>query len=134
MAILYNVHRDNRENSQHYYYGRACILNTVDTNLLAERIEGKCTLTKSDIVACITALVDEMTYLLQNSNAVKLDGFGTFKIGIKTRGAKTAKDFTVADNIKGFRCNFLPAGKKSLASGKMTRSFIEGCTAKKFGE
>ncbi len=134
MAILYNIKRDNRENSQHYYYGRACILNTVDTQMLAERIQDKCTLTKTDIVAVIDALVGEMTFLLQNSNAVKLNGFGTFKIGIKTRGAKTAKEFTVTENVKGFRLNFLPEGHKSLATGKMTRTFLEGCTVKKYGE
>ena len=109
-------------------------MNTVDTDQLAERISGKCTVTKADIVGVITALIDEMKFLLQNSNAVKLDGFGTFKINLKTRGARTAKEFNVADNIRGFRVNFLPQGKKSLASGKMTRCFLEGVQVKRYGE
>lgn len=134
MALLYSVKRDNRQDSKHLYYGRACIVNTVDTAMLAALIESKCTLTKTDIKAVIDALVDQMTFLLQNSNAVKLNGFGTFKIGIKTVGAESAHDFTVTDNIKGFRLNFLPEGHKDVGSGKMTRTFLDGCTVKKYGE
>lgn len=134
MPLLYTVKRDNRLNSKHLYYGKACIINTVDTNKLADLIVGKCTLTKSDVVGCITALVEEMTFLLQNSNSVKLDGFGTFKLGIKTVGAESAHDFTVTDNIKGVRCLFLPEGRKNGATGKMGRTFTEGVKFKRYGE
>ena len=134
MAILTKVYRDNREKSQNLYYGRAVILNTLGTNDLAEIIQNNCTVKKSDVVAVLMELVEVMTAQLQNSNAVRLDGFGTFKIGLKTHGAASAKEFSCDDNVDGFRCNFTPIGKKDVASGKMKRVFTDGCRAKKYQE
>ena len=36
---------------------------------------------------------------MQDSKRVKLDGFGSFKIGVSCKGARSAKAFTVTDNI-----------------------------------
>ena len=130
MAILTKVYRGNREKSQSVYYGRAVILNTLGTKELAEIIQANCTVKKSDVVAVLTELVEVMTTQLQNSNAVRLDGFGTFKVGLKTHGAASKKEFSCAENIDGFRCNFIPEGKKDMASKKMKRVFLDGCKAK----
>lgn len=134
MAILTKIYRDNREQSQNLYYGRAVILNTLNTNDLAQIIQANCTVKKSDVVAVLTELVEVMTTQLQNSNAIKLDGFGTFKIGIKSAGATSAKEYSVADHIVGFRCNFTPEGKKDPATKKLKRCFLDGCKAKRYGE
>ena len=133
MAVLYSIYRDKREDSNHFYYGRSVVLNTVNTQDLAKRVQANCSMKYSDVIAVIAELVEVMGIELQNSNAVHLDGFGTFKIGLNTTGAPTAKEFT-ADNVKRCKIKFLPEGKKSLATKKMVRTFLDNVKLKKFGE
>ena len=96
MALLYNLYQDNRTTGTKKYYARAVQINTLHTEDLAKRIEEKCTLNIADILACIKALVDEMKYELKNSNVVELDGFGNFRLGLKSMGAEKAEQFTTA--------------------------------------
>lgn len=132
MAILTKVYRDNRGKSQNLYYGRAVVLNTLHTKDLAKVIQQNCTVKMSDVVAVLTELTEVMTTELQNGNIVRLDGFGSFRIAVRTTGATTAKEFSISDNVKGFRCNFMPEGKKDSTSGKMKRAFLAGCRAVKY--
>ena len=131
MAVFYKLYQDNRKNGTRRYYARPVALNVVDTNMLADRIQVKCTLHKSDILACIAALVEEMRTELCNSNIVKLDGFGIFKASLKSTGADDPKLFNVSENIQGVKVNFLPSGHKSQ-NGKITRDMLDGVTVKKY--
>ena len=63
---------------------------------------------------------------------MKLDGFGTFKIGLKTVGAVKAEDFSVSRNVTGLRVNFLSEGKKDVATNKVTRKFLQGAVLQKY--
>ena len=132
MALLYKIVRDNRKNSTNLYYGRAVQINTIDTDGLADIIQRNCTLKKSDVIAVIAELVEVMTDQLQNSVTVKLDGFGSFKIGLKTVGADKPENFTISRNVKGLRVNFVSAGKKDQATNKVTRTFLGGATLQKY--
>ena len=132
MALLYKIVRDNRKNSGNRYYGRAVQLQMVDTNALAEIIQRNCTVKKSDVLAVINELIEVMTDQLQNSVTVKLDGFGTFKIGLKTVGADKPENFGISRNVKGLRVNFISAGKKDQATNKVVRSFLGGATLQKY--
>lgn len=87
MPVLYKVKKIERKYSDgrvdpanNKWYANAVIVNTVSTDKIAERIEEKCSLTKSDVKGCIEALIYEIKTQLQNSYAVKLDGLGTFKM------------------------------------------------------
>ena len=50
-----------------------------------------------------------MNNQLLNSYSVKLDGLGTFKVTIKSRGAIEASEFSAAINIYGWAVKILPA-------------------------
>lgn len=132
MALMYKVVKDNRIDSDHLWYARALQLNTVGTEQLAEIIQRNCSMKKSDVLAVLTELVEVMTDQLQNSMTVKLDGFGSFKLGIKSIGADTEEKFTVQRNVTGMRVNFLAEGKKNPATNKVTRTFLGGCTLQKY--
>ena len=114
MALLYKLVRDNRKDSNNLWYGKAVQINSIDMEGIAEIIQRNCTVKKSDVLAVLTELVETMTDQLQNSVTVKLDGFGTFKIGLKTVGAVKAEDFAVSRNVRGLRVNFLSEGKKDI--------------------
>ena len=132
MSLLYKIVRDNRKNSTNLYYGRAVQIQAIGTDQLADIIQRNCTLKKSDVVAVINELVEVMTDQLQNSVTVKLDGFGTFKIGLKTVGADKPENFSISRNVKGLRVNFVSAGKKDQATNKVTRTFLGGATLQKY--
>ena len=132
MALLYKIVRDNRKNSGNLYYGRAVQIQSVDTDGLADIIQRNCTVKKSDVLAVINELIEVMTDKLQNSCTVKLDNFGTFKIGLKTVGADKPEDFSISRNVSGLRVNFISAGKKDQSTNKVVRTFLGGATLQKY--
>ena len=129
MAVLYKLYQDNRKNSEHKgeWYARAIQTNTIGTQQLADIIQRNCTAKRSDVLAVITELVEVMRNELQASHRVKLDGFGSFKIGINTHPAKDASEFSVAKNVYGLHVNFTPEVK--IAADKTRQiAFLSGCT------
>ena len=65
--------------------------------------------------------VDQM----QDSKRVKLDGFGSFKIAMQSKGAQTAGKFSVAEHVKGLRVLFLPE-RSTDSSGNRIKQFLQG--------
>lgn len=108
-----------------YWYARAAQIGTADTKDLAVRIGERCTVTEADILAVISALVNEMTHNLKNGMRVKLDGFGSFKIAIRSTGVKEVKDFSAAKNIKCPHVIFQP--ETHVGADKMRiKNFVAG--------
>lgn len=125
--IRYKLYQDNRKNSTHKgeWYARAVVVGVTNLETLAERIQRNCTAKKSDVMAVLTELVEVMNDELQAGHRVKLDGFGSFKIGIRSKGADSAKQYSVAKHVTGVRCNFQPESKKS-ADGTRVKTFLTG--------
>ena len=128
MAVHYRLYQNNNVESEQYkkWYGRAVALGTVTTDDLAAEIEANCTVKRADILAVLSELVVTMKKELQNSRRVKLDRFGTFKIGLKTVGCDTARDFNARQNVKGVRVIFSPELHIDV-TGRRLRSFLDGC-------
>ena len=95
--------------------------------MLAAIKQRNCTLKKADIVAVISELIETMADQLQDSKRVKLNGFGSFKIGIRGEGADSAADFSTSKNIKGLHVLFQPEVKTD-GSGLRQKTFITGCS------
>ena len=140
MAILYKLWQDNRKTSLYpgKWYAKAVHQTTVGLSDVAERIQRNCSMKKSDVQAVLTEMVEVLKDELQNSNIVRLDGFGSFKVGMKTKPAATAAAFNAAKNVAGYRINFLPASH-SLPNGVNTkgharhtviRNLLEGVNCK----
>ena len=131
MAVLYRLSKNNNRFSKAYgkWFSHAVMTNTVDTDALATIMQRNCTVKKSDILAVITELIETMQDQLQNSNRVKLNGFGSFKIGIENAkgGAETAADFSSGKHIKGLHVLFQPEVKTD-SSGQRQKTFISGCS------
>ena len=131
MAVRYKLYMNNRKNSptKGKWYARAAVQNVVDLDALAKRIQANCTAKRADVMAVLSELVEVMTTELQNSNRVKLDGFGSFKIGLKSGPATSAKTFNAQKDIKGMRVLFQPEVHTNPATGRV-RTFLTGCTVK----
>lgn len=115
---------NNRKNSptKGKVYGRAVYSNIVHINDLCEEIEEKCTLTDVDVTATVTALISSMAKHLCSGDKVVLDGFGSFKVGIRTSPADTADKFGVG-NIKGTYIIYQPVTE--LINGHRVKSLLK---------
>lgn len=93
--------KNNRKNSptRGMIYGRAVVNKVVHTSAIAKKITERCTVTEPDILAVINALMTEISANIADGNKVVLDEFGSFKLGIRTTPAESARKFTEA-NIK----------------------------------
>ena len=129
MSVFYRLSKVTSPKAKGYgkWYPRAVITQTVDTEMLATIMQRNCTLKKADIVAVISELIETMADQLQDSKRVKLNGFGSFKIGIRGEGANSAADFSTSKNIKGLHVLFQPEVKTD-GSGLRQKTFITGCS------
>lgn len=129
MGIQYVTYQNNRKGGNQMWYGRAVHPSTVDLDVIADRVQRICSMTRGDVLAVLTEMVSVMKDELQNSNKVRLNGLGTFYIGLQTTPAASADDFNAQDNVRGFTVNFLAEGKKQ--NGKVVRTFTDGIKAVK---
>ena len=127
MPVPYKLYKNTRAGSktEGKWYARATHYSILDTDKLASQIESATTLTKPDIVACLAAFLQYIRDGLRAGQRVKLDKFGSFKVGMKTTPADTAKDFSATTNVKSVHVIFQPAVEVS-ADGKRTKSLLSG--------
>jgi len=132
MAVMYKLYQDTKATSKFKgkWYARALITDVVNTDMLAEKIQRNCSVKKSDVKAVLTELVEVMNDELQASHRVKLEGFGSFKIGLVTKPADTVKDFSAATNVVGMRVNFMPETHVDKSSRTRTKMFIAGASVR----
>ena len=127
MSVFYRLHQDQSVGTKRSgkWYARMVPTGVINTRQLAEIIQRNCTVKKSDVMAVLEELVETMRDQMQDSKRIKLDGFGSFKIGIQCRGARSAKAFTVSDNIESLHVVFTPE-RTSDTAGNRTKQFLQG--------
>ena len=133
MAVRYVLKKVNNDKSpiNGKWIGRAKVVNVVEIEQLAKEIQDSCSVKKSDVKAVLDELVEQMTHHLQNSERVKIAGFGSFKVGLKTKAADSPKTFKVSTNVKGIHVIFQPEVKTS-ADGSRTKTFLTGTVVKEY--
>ena len=117
--------KNNRKNSptRGMIYGRAVVNKVVHTSAIAKKITERCTVTEPDILAVINALMTEISANIADGNKVVLDEFGSFKLGIRTSPAVSAKKFTSA-NIKAMYIIYSPYSV--MDQGKRVKPMLSG--------
>ena len=135
MPVFYRLHQDQSVGTKRSgkWYARMVPTSCINTRQLAEIIQRNCTVKKSDVMAVLEELVETMRDQLQDSKRVKLDGFGSFKIGINCKGARSAKAFTVTDNIEGLHVVFTPERTHDQA-GNRVKQFLHGVKVEELPE
>ena len=133
MAVFVVIRQDKRKTSNNLWYGRTFNPNIIDTHGLAQRIQQNVSVKESDVYAVLIELAEVMTYELSNSNKIHLDRFGYFYPSVRSTGAATKKDWTIAENLKDCKVKFSPEYTKSAenaapgkASGLSSRALSNG--------
>lgn len=134
MAVSYKIKQYVNTNSEKngQYYARSVVTGIMDLNAVAYKIQQNCSMKKSDVLAVLTELVEVITEGVQDSKRVCIDGFGSFKIGLKSTVAPSVSEFT-QDNIKGFHVIFMPEYTVD-ATGKRTTKFLTGVKAQSYDQ
>ena len=83
------------------------------------------------MVAVVSALITEVSGQLALGNRVVLDGFGSFKVGLSSTPAASAKKFTSA-NIKCLRVIFQPAIE--MINGKRVKTLLKEVRVEELAE
>lgn len=71
------------------YHARIVGSETIKTEDLSKRISGSCSLTTSDIIATLDALVREMVTEMKRGNRIHLEGLGFFKLTLSCPPVKS---------------------------------------------
>jgi predicted histone-like DNA-binding protein len=127
MPILYKMKRITAPNTSASgkYYALAQHTGTWHTRDVARLIQANCSLKESDVLAAISELVYTMKLLLQDSQRVQLDGFGTFKIAISNKPVDSPQDFDPKRNVRTLKIIFWPEYKLDN-NGKHVTALLDG--------
>ncbi len=134
MAVSYKIKKyvNTASKKNGYFYARSIVTDLMDMDAVATKIQQNCSMKKSDVLAVINEMVEVVTEAIQDSKRVKLNGFGSFKIGLSGTLAPSLEDFS-QNNIKGFHIVFQPECKVD-AVGKRTVKMLEGVKAQAYDE
>lgn len=76
------------------FYAQAQARGEMGVREIAERLQRECTLTRSDIVAVLTALEDVVSEGLQGGEIVRLGELGSIQVGLSGKGADKKEEYT----------------------------------------
>ena len=117
--IRYKKYQMTGENSplKGLWYARPVIEETYDTERLAKHMANHNTPYSAGVVkGVLTDMISCITELILDGKNVKLDDLAIFSVGIVSRkGAASAADFTLADNVKGLKLRARATGELSNA-------------------
>lgn len=129
MSHLYKLIQNTNEHmpaANGKWYARPVYTGTINLDGIAERIQRNSTAKRSDAKAVLTEMVEVITDALQSSQRVHIDGFGTFKIGLSSKGASVVKDFSITENLKSVRVLFQPETSVDSGTHKRVRPMLSG--------
>ena len=129
MAHLYKLVKNTNEKMTGAFgkwFARPVYTGTIDLDGIAERIQRNSTAKKSDAKAVLTEMVEVITDALQASQRVHINGFGTFKIGMSSKGADDVKKFNILENLKGVHVLFQPETTVDSGTKKRVRGMTSG--------
>lgn len=114
MTVRYKKIQNKIPSSKSYgkWYGRTVSMGTVTTRQLAEEISHSTTVTRGDIMAVLIELATVVRNHLLNSETVKIDEIGSFRVGMTTLSTSEKKDFDTS-KIKSFRILYRPESTRS---------------------
>lgn len=135
MAISYVIRKFKNQGSEYngMYFAQVKVTDTIELKTLSERIQRNCTAKRSDVLAVLTELVEAITDSIQNGEAVKIAGLGTFKPCLRGTFAPDLASFNANANIKSLGVNFTPEWTTD-SSGKRIVPLVSGARIKEYEE
>ena len=110
--------RKNPANKNAKWYAQIASPQPLDIDTLSNLIAQNCTLTRHDILACLSAFQEQLINALKEGKSVRLADLGSFRVTMHSVGSPTEDAFT-AGNINRLSIRFVPASKlrKAISVG-----------------
>lgn len=112
------VSRKNPNNQEVKFYAQIATPEPLSIDSLAKMIAQNCTLTRHDIVACLSAFQEQFINALQEGKSIRLGDLGSFRVTMHSIGAETEETFA-SSNVNRLSIRFAPAPKlrKAISIG-----------------
>lgn len=135
MAVLYKTAQSILANKdgKKLFYPRVVLKGNVSTDQIAQEIAEYSSLSKGDTKNVIDNLVRVLTTHLQSSESVTLDGFGTFRMTMKSNGKGVESADKVSAAQATMTVRFLPCYTKNPDRTVATRSMVTGVKCIPYG-
>lgn len=134
MAVLFKPFQSVLEDKNHQklFHPRVMYTTNVTTDQLAKEIAAYSSLSPGDVKNSMDNMVTVVSQHLQSSETVTLDGFGTFRMVMKSngKGKPTADEVSAAQATLTVR--FLPCSTRNPDRTTATRSLVTGAKCIRF--
>ena len=134
MAVLYKSFQSVLEDKNHkkMFHPRVIYTANISTSQIAKEIAAYSSLSSGDVKNTLDNLVTVMGQHLQASESVSLDGFGTFRMVMKSngKGVETSEEVSAAQASLTVR--FLPNFTKNPDRTTATRSLVTGAKCARY--
>ena len=121
---LYSLYQNKNEHmtgSYQKWYARPVVTGTKSLTDVAKEIQENTTAKEADAYAVLKEMKNVLIKWLQEGYRIKIDGLGSFKLGLRSKGASVVSDFSVNENIKSTRVVFTPEVEVDSSTGKRTK-------------
>lgn len=97
----------------------------VSTKKVAKRLSDMCTVTYADVMAVLGELPGVMADYMSQGKSVRLEGLGTFRLTLSTKGVASEADFDFQKQVQAVRVQFVPQREGVMTKGSTaTRSLV----------
>ena len=108
-----------------YYPSAVTVGQPVPVKKVAKRLSQMCTVTYADVMAVLGELPGVMADYMSQGKSVRLDGLGTFRYTLKTKGVTDEADFDFQKQVEAIRVQFVPAREGLQTKGSVaTRGLV----------
>ena len=124
---LYSLYQNKNERmtgSYQKWYARPVVTGTKSLTDVALEIQENTTAKEADAYAVLKEMKNVLIKWLQEGYRIKIDGLGSFKLGLRSKGATDVAEFTVNENIKSTRVIFTPEVEVDSSTGKRIKPLI----------
>lgn len=108
------------------YHPRTVYVGSVNTEKISQEIAEYSSLSPGDVKNSIDNLIKVMTRHLQASEVVMLDGLGTFRLCMKSKGKGAKTQDEVSASQAALLVRFTPAYTRNMNHTVATRSLVTG--------
>ena len=97
----------------------------VPVKKVAKRLSQMCTVTYADVMAVLGELPGVMADYMSQGKSVRLDGLGTFRYTLSTKGVEQEADFDFQKQVQAVRVQFVPQREGAVTrGGTATRELV----------
>lgn len=100
-----------------YFPQAVTVGSPIDTKKVAERLAQISTVSKADVAAVLAELPGVLADYMSQGKSVKLDGLGTFRYTLATKGVETEDAFDFQKQVKAVRVQFTPQREGAVTRG-----------------